>query len=107
MAPDREYRIEQAIDSVQKGQSTRLAALDWFIPESTLRHRLLGTVTIREAKEATQRLSRDQGIFVKDWILHEETCGRAPSPLQVRSFANRILKEGAAPGEDVPTVGTS
>jgi len=85
----------------------RLAALDWHIPESTLRHRVLGTVNIHEAKEATQLLSANQELFLKDWILHEEVCGRAPSPLQVRAFANRILKEGAPPGENVPTVGQS
>ncbi|KFA53221.1 hypothetical protein S40293_10028 [Stachybotrys chartarum IBT 40293] len=68
---DREIHIQNAIDFVRAGGKIRHGAREFRVPESTLRDRLRGRVSL-------------------NWILAEERAGRAPMKAQVLAFAESI-----------------
>jgi DDE superfamily endonuclease/Tc5 transposase DNA-binding domain len=94
MPTDREHCIEQAILAHRNGLSLPKAASKWGVPWETVRNRLHGAVTMATAKESFQRLSPSQEQYLVNWILHEESCGRAPSKAQARRFATKIIHAG-------------
>jgi hypothetical protein len=86
-----EYDIGQAIQAVAAGQSLRRAALDWGIPKTTLRNRLMGSESHQAAAEDQQRLSPVQEKRLVDWVLVQEALGLPPSHAQIKDFVGRIL----------------
>ncbi|KAL8311252.1 hypothetical protein RB597_002045 [Gaeumannomyces tritici] len=83
--------MARAIQAVESGASVRGSARDWNVPRSTLRRRLRGGRTQRQAKELDQKLSKEQESFVANWICMEEVAGRAPTRGMVREFAQIML----------------
>jgi hypothetical protein len=74
---DREHRIQQALSKHQRGRALANVAVDYDIPERTLRNRLYGTLPPGMSKIGSQRLSPEQESWLADWILYMEACGRA------------------------------
>ena len=92
---DRESLITEAVEKVRAGElSQRRAAADYGIPRSTLQGRLAGRTDASTAKQDCQRLSPEQEEYLCDWILNEESAGRAPSYPILKEFAERILRAG-------------
>ncbi|EGY22617.1 uncharacterized protein VDAG_04055 [Verticillium dahliae VdLs.17] len=94
-----EEDVSNALQAIIDGCSTRKASRDWNIPATTLRGRLKGATTIREAKAPYQRLSQAQEQHLARWIIEQGALGFAPSHSQVLDFARRIL---LAQGDDIP-----
>jgi DDE superfamily endonuclease/Tc5 transposase-like DNA-binding protein/Psq-like protein len=91
MAQYTEYDIGQAILDVTNGQSIRKAALHWGVPRTTLRHRLYGSESRKEAFASYQRLSPDQEKSLTTWILMQNDLGLPPTHAQIRQFTIQIL----------------
>jgi hypothetical protein len=99
MAQYTEYELGQAVIAVTNGQSVQKAALHWGIPRSTLRHRLQGTESRKEAFASQQRLSPIQEQHLTQWILTQCDLGLPPTYAQIKQFTQRIL---ATKGDDKP-----
>ena len=69
------------------------------ILRTTLRDRLNGARSCRDAHDDKQRLSTVQKERFKRWILRQEALSYAPTHAQVRAIASGILKQG---GDDKP-----
>lgn len=89
----RENGIKNALRAVEEGASVRVASRDWEVPRTTLRRRIQGAQSSREAKESKQRLSRRQEDLVQ-WILSEEKAGRPPTRREIVAFAQYIVGLG-------------
>lgn len=94
MASPNEALLDEAIAAVKNGLSQRAAAKQYGVTQSTLSRRMRGTTSKRESKITSQRLSPAQEKFLCDWILNEESAGRAPNRRQVVRFATSIVKGG-------------
>lgn len=99
MPPYSEADLSLALEAIANGQSVRKAAIDWGIPRSTLRSRILGHESHRQAAEDQQRLSPVQEGHLASWIITQEALGLPPTHAQVKEFAQRIL---AAKGDHRP-----
>jgi DDE superfamily endonuclease/Tc5 transposase DNA-binding domain/helix-turn-helix, Psq domain len=91
MAQYTEYDLGQAILDVTNGQSIRKAALHWGVPRTTLRHRLQGSESRKEAFTSFQRLSPAQEKSLTTWILSQNDLGLPPTHAQIKQFTTRIL----------------
>ncbi|KAL6399592.1 hypothetical protein AUP68_16997 [Ilyonectria robusta] len=80
---DREYIIAMALEEDDRSSITDAAAR-YCIPRSTLRG---------QAKEKKQRLTAEQKEGLAQWILREESVGRAPTRLQIQTFATIIAAQ--------------
>ncbi len=78
-------------------RSIRSLAKEFGIPYPTLRHRLSGTQSRREASEWQQSLSRIQEDRLTQWILTQVALGTPPNHGQIRLFGNRILEAQGTP----------
>ncbi|RXG50412.1 hypothetical protein VDGE_30607 [Verticillium dahliae] len=70
-----EEDVSNALQAIIDGCSTRKASRDWNIPATTLRGRLKGATTIREAKAPYQRLSQAQEQHLARWIIEQGALG--------------------------------
>ncbi|KAL8377079.1 hypothetical protein RB595_007969 [Gaeumannomyces hyphopodioides] len=91
-----EEEVEQAVAAVQAKVPIARAARLWGIPRSTLRHRLEGTLPIRQSQEPYQRIAPEQEKRLADWILLQASLGLPPTHAEVRFFAQEILRQGGA-----------
>ncbi|CAM1503431.1 Fc.00g082070.m01.CDS01 [Cosmosporella sp. VM-42] len=96
---DREIIISEALEALSRGVKMGKAVEDYGIPASTLRGRQNGRKSRIAAKEDTRRLSNKQEKSLVNWILAEERAGRAPSRLNLQSFAQLIIGGG---NDDTP-----
>jgi helix-turn-helix, Psq domain len=64
--------VRNALVDVENGTVVATAAIRHGIPRTTLRHRLRGTQTAREAHKDQQRLSAIQEEQLEQWILRQE-----------------------------------
>jgi len=78
--------LAEALRDVQSGTSYRKAAEKWGILTTILYDRVKGSVSRREAKTHTQRLSVTQETALVNWILAQAELGLAPTHLQIRHF---------------------
>ena len=86
-----EYNISQAIEAITRGQSIRRAALEWGVPNATIRNRLQGAQPHGEAAQGQQRLSKTQEDHLAQWVLTQAALGLPPTHSQLKTFAERIL----------------
>ncbi|CCF42331.1 transposase, partial [Colletotrichum higginsianum] len=86
-----EYEVNQALEAVANGQSLRKASIEWGVPRSTLRSRIKGCQPRQLAFADHQRLSIGQEAKLAEWIRIQHALGVAPTHLQVKLFAERIL----------------
>ena len=70
-----EFEVAQAIEAVSNGQSIRKASLEWGIPKTTLRARLLGQQPHQQAAEHLQKLSPTQEDHLAKWALAQAALG--------------------------------
>ncbi|KZL64103.1 transposase, partial [Colletotrichum tofieldiae] len=87
-----EYEVNQALEAVANGQSLRKASIEWGVPRSTLRSRIKGCQPRPLAFADLQRLSIGQEAKLAEWIRIQHALGVAPTHLQVKLFAERILQ---------------
>ncbi|KAM4060970.1 Tc5 transposase DNA-binding domain-containing protein [Hirsutella rhossiliensis] len=89
-----ENQLQEALEAIKNGMPQLHASRKWGIPRGTLHTRLKGALPIKEAKEAYQRLSREQEKHLADWVLAQAALGLPPTHYQVKEFAGRIVKAG-------------
>ena len=93
-----EQDILDLISEYDKGQrSLPSLAREFGILESTIRSRLSGTQSRREASEWQQSLSRIQEDRLTQWVLIQAALGTPPNHGQIRLFGNRILETQGTP----------
>ncbi|RYP40944.1 hypothetical protein DL769_011700 [Monosporascus sp. CRB-8-3] len=92
MGPDEEYLIAKSLEEVRRGERVEDSAAAWGTSATTVRRRRDGGLSMQEALEPYQRLSKDDERFVAEWICEEEDAGRAPNKAQVRRFAEVVLQ---------------
>ena len=85
--------ISKALDDYDNGvfKSIRAAAKAYKLPKSTLQGRSDGRETRLAAHEAQKRLTSIQKDILTEWIIVEDSYGRAPTIPQVREAAAGIL----------------
>jgi DDE superfamily endonuclease/helix-turn-helix, Psq domain/Tc5 transposase DNA-binding domain len=86
-----EDSISQALQAIANGQSVQKAALQWGIPRTTIRNRIRGRESRKEAFSGLQRLSPVQEQRLTSWILTQGELGLPPTHAQIRQFVQRIL----------------
>ena len=93
--PSYEGRLSLAIDAFknQKLKKLRHAARLYDVSEATLRRRLKGTKSHREAGIPRRKLTPMEEIVLWDWIYSLERCGVPPRPYMLGEIANILLAE--------------
>src|SRR6266699_5614856 len=91
-----ENALTAAIDAVNAGTPVKCAAYDYGIPRTTLQHRLAGRQPKTTAHTSQQKLSPIQENRLAEWICIQDTLGLAPTHVQIRIFASRILLAGSS-----------
>lgn len=86
-----EADMTSALASIANGASERKASLEWGIPRSTLRNRILGHESHQVAAEPLQKLAPIQEKRLTEWILVQESLGLSLTHSQIRDFAQRLL----------------
>ena len=86
-----EYDIAFAIDETIEGVSIRIAAKNWNIPYNTLRNRIKGYQTHRQAAESQQRLPLELETKLTTWILAQHDLGYPLIHQEIRVFVEHIL----------------
>jgi hypothetical protein len=99
MATYTENNVQNALADIQNGGGIATTATRHGVPRTTLRGRLSGAQSCRDAHNDEQRLSTVQEERLKRWILQQEALGYAPTHEQVWAIASGILKQG---GDDKP-----
>ncbi|KAM3525797.1 hypothetical protein NHJ13051_003788 [Beauveria bassiana] len=87
-----EQDLQNAIQDVISGMSTRKAAARWSIPRATIQHRINGKVPRKEAFESMQRLPAIQESHLVSWILIQDHLGNPPTHEQVRKIASSLCR---------------
>jgi len=88
-----EADIAQALEAIANGIFVQKAERDYGVPRSTLRGRLAGAVSHKQALELQQKLSKVQEEHLTKWVLTQESLGLCPTHTQIQVFANCILKQ--------------
>lgn len=93
--PSYEARLSLAIDAFknQKLEKLRHAARLYDVSEATLRRRLKGTKSPREAGIPRRKLTPTEEIVLRDWIYSLERRGVPPRPRMLGEMANILLAE--------------
>ena len=99
MATYTENDIQNALADLRNGSALRTVSTHHEIPRTTLRDRLNGAQSCRNAHDDEQRLSTVQEERLERWILRQEALGYAPTHAQVWAIASGILKQQ---GNDKP-----
>jgi len=99
MATYTENDVQNALADLCNGSALRTVSAHHGVPRTTLRGRLNGAQSCRDAHDDEQRLSTVQEEHLERWILRQEALGYAPTHAQVRAIASGILKQG---GDDKP-----
>ena len=86
-----EDEVNQALDSIANGKSTRQASKEYGIPRSTLQDRLQGSQSRATVASSQQKLSQTQENHLVQWIQVQAALGLPPTHRQIREFAKRIL----------------
>ncbi|TIC97836.1 Jerky like protein [Colletotrichum higginsianum] len=86
-----EDEVNQALDAITNGMPIKRAGQVYGIPRSTLQYRIKGTQPRSIAFSDLQRLSVSQEAKLAEWVRIQHALGVAPTHLQVRLFAERIL----------------
>ncbi|KAK5995541.1 MFS-type transporter clz9 [Cladobotryum mycophilum] len=87
-----ENDIKYAIQAVLDGSSLREACLKWGVPRTTLSDRIKGSATKAVAMEHLQRLSKEQEIHLREWVLGQASLGLPPTHKRLKEFATRIIE---------------
>jgi hypothetical protein len=96
------YEAAIAYHSTHAQLSIRALARRWDLPESTLRDRLKGKLSRREARAAQQLIPPSQEALLANWIYEQEACGQARSPAQIRAFVSILSKNSGGSGHVGP-----
>ena len=99
MAAYTENDMRNALTDVYNGGAIATAATHHGVPRTTLRDRLKGARSCRNAHNDEQRLSTIQEERLKRWILRQEALSYALTHAQVRAIVSGILKQS---GDDKP-----
>ena len=91
-ALEREIEIEKAILAIKSGQfkSVHAAAKALKLPKESLRCRMNGVYTRKEAREKQQLLSKNQEQTLLKWIKGLTLSGYAPSHRILREVAEEV-----------------
>ncbi|KAI7968275.1 hypothetical protein EIK77_010445 [Talaromyces pinophilus] len=93
--PSYEGRLSLAIDALknEKLDKIRHVARLYDVSEATLRRRLKGTKSPREAGIPRRKLTPTEEIVLRDWIYSLERRGVPPRPRMLGEMANILLAE--------------
>uniref|UniRef100_A0A093VAB5 HTH CENPB-type domain-containing protein n=1 Tax=Talaromyces marneffei PM1 TaxID=1077442 RepID=A0A093VAB5_TALMA len=93
--PSYEGRISLSIDAVKnkKTKTIRQTARLFDVSEATLRNRLKGGITSKEAGIDRRKLTPTEEIALRNWILSLERRGLPPRREMAREMANVLLAE--------------
>ena len=91
--------MQNALTDFRNRGVLRTISICYRIPRTTLRGRLNGARSCRNAHDDEQRLSTVQEERLEHWILRQEALSYAPTHAQVRAIASGILKQQ---GDDKP-----
>jgi len=83
--------MQNALLAVQNGLEPAAASKKYGIPRSTLRGRLSGANTFKQAATDRQMLSPIQEADLATWVKIQELLGQAPTHFQIRRAAELIL----------------
>lgn len=89
-----ENSMQEALEAVDNGLSRKKAAKQSGIPLTTLRHRLSGSVTVKQNAIDRQALSDVQESQLARWIIVQEALGAPASHYQIRCAAEKSLQAG-------------
>lgn len=97
--PTQEEKLQLAVEAIQKdsSRSQRAVARFYDVPESTLRLRLKGGKTRKQAHEHQQRLTNSQEQVLQEWIRVRGLRGVPLSLSVLGSYVSHIV------GQDVGT----
>ena len=87
-----EHDIKFAIEETIGGVSIRTTAKNWNIPHNTLRNRIKGSQTHRQAAESQQKLPPELETKLATWVIAQHDLGYPPSHQEIRIFVERILE---------------
>lgn len=105
MAPSySESDMQGAVEAVLEGVGQRKAALQWAVPRSSLRDRLLEKRSKAEYANDRQKVSKTCEDKVVEWIIKQEALGYAPSHHNVRYICTKLLQLQNR-GEETPKLG--
>ena len=99
MATYTENDVQNALADIRNRGAKATASTHHGVPQTTLRDRLNGAQSYRDAHNDKQRLLTVQEECLERWILQQEALGYAPTHAQVQTIASGILKQG---GDDKP-----
>jgi len=85
-----EAEMFDALTAIADGMPIRAAAREWGIPESTLRTRLNGAQSHRDASSHLRVLSDDQEDELVQFIINQSVLGLALTRFEVRAMAARL-----------------
>ena len=91
-----EDTLAAALNAVNSGTPLRRAARDFGIPLATLHDRRAGQQSKTTAHMSQQKLSPIQESRLAEWIRIQDVLGLAPTYIQIRIFASRILLAGSS-----------
>lgn len=106
MNPDRENRINKAIDAYKKGMTLRTAAAKFNVPRMTLHGRLHGAISLKEQHTKNQLLTPVQECILEQAVINLVKLKHAVSSQMVMEMAGRILRMWNKP-EDTPSINPS
>lgn len=98
---EQEGRILLAVGAVQSKKilSVNAAAKAFNVPESTLRRRLSGVAFRSEIRPNNHKLTENEEISLKNWIILLDSRGASPRISMVREMADLLLTKR---GERIP-----
>ena len=91
-----EEDLQQALLSIRNGQSVRKAGRQFNIPETTLRSRVKGALSISQNAVDRQLLSPCQETWLAHWIFIQDKLGQAPTHHQVCLVAGVLLQQAGS-----------
>jgi hypothetical protein len=93
--PSYEGRLSLAIDAVknQKTKTVRQAARLFDVSQATLRNRLKGIITMKEAGIDRRKMTPTEEASLRSWILSLERHRVPPRPAMLQKMANILLTE--------------
>ena len=91
-----EESMQQALVAIRAGDSIHRAATLYGIPHTTLRDRVHGSITRKQANSDQQALSKEQESHLVTWATVQAKLGLPPTYLQIRQAAPRILQAASS-----------
>jgi len=97
--PYSEADIRKACEAYRKEGRLRKQCLEFNVPYSTLRRRLMGVLPHAVAYQNQQKLSVALEKSLADWVIFQADLGLPVTHTQIRGLAQRICADRSKPME--------